>query len=300
MESLGSKISKFLLKRMYFKKQMQLSGDEYWEDVKKNRFTKPGVIKPIPFRNIRLETVEHEPYQLYRAYPVDDDAEKLILFIHGGSFVSTILPFHFNFLYDIMSGTKAQAIIPLYPLLPEGKVEDIHERLVEVYLSIIESGIAPEKIIVMGDSAGGYLSLILCHLLNQNKIPMPGRLILISPLLDFCPPDEKAKEIDKKDPFLSMGCRLDLFEKLSDGREIEDPLVSPRFGNLSEFPNIDIFTGTHDILYLQAKSFSEDVLCKDKVRLHVYENMIHNFPILPIPEGKMARSEIISVIKEDL
>ncbi len=299
MESLGSKISRFLLKRMYFKKQMQLSGEEYWENVKKNRFTKPGVLKPLVFRNICLETIEYEPYALYRAYPIKDDAEKLILFIHGGSFVSTILPFHFNFIYDIMSGTKTQAIIPLYPLLPEGEVEDIHERLLEVYLSVVESGINPDNIVVMGDSAGGYLSLILCHLLRQYKLPMPGRLILISPLLDFCKPTESAKELEEKDPFLATACRGDLFEKLSNGREIEDPLVSPRFGDFSNFPQIDIFTGTDDILYLQAKAFSEDKLCSEKVVLHTYKNMIHNFPILPIPEGIKARNEIISTINKD-
>ena len=297
MESLGSKLSKILLKKMHFKEQMKLSGDEFWDDVEKNKYVKPIVLKPVVFRNLLLETIENEPYKMYRIFPENDDADKLIIFIHGGAFVSTIMPFHFNFLYDILTDLPVQALVPLYPLLPEGKVEDIHERLLEVYESALESGFEPSNIVFMGDSAGGYLSLILAHLAKEKNLSLPGRIILISPLLDFCPPNEEALEIDKRDPFLSMECRTDLLDKLSAGRELENPLVSPRFGNFKGYPEIDIFTGTDDILSIQAKNFYNDKSDEVKINLHVFDDMVHNFPIIPIFEGMKARKKIREIIK---
>lgn len=59
------------------------------------------------------------------------------------------------------------------------------------YMHLIELGYAPEDIILVGDSAGGNLTLSLCHYLVQyadEKSPsevslprLPGALIILSP-----------------------------------------------------------------------------------------------------------------------
>ncbi|MDO5707830.1 MAG: alpha/beta hydrolase [Andreesenia angusta] len=299
MESLGSKISKALIKRMHFKDLMSLEGEAFWEDVREQKMRKPIVLRPNIFRDLHMEEIDIGEYDVYRIYPEKDDAKKLIIYLHGGTFVYSILPFHFNFIYDLLESTKIQAVVPLYPLLPEGTADMIHSRLIEVYESVLDSGIDPKDIIFMGDSSGGYLSLLAMHLYKKRNIPLPKQMVLISPLLDLCSPPDGAEVFEEKDPFIAMGCREALYKKLSEGRSVDDPLVSPRFGNFSDFPKTDIISGTDDLLHLQAIKFYQEKKDEFDLKLHLYDDMIHNFPLIPTIEGLQARKFIKKLIIPD-
>lgn len=297
MESLGSKLAKVLISKMPFKEHMSMSGEEFWEVAEDNIFRDPVSVKPNIFRDLKMDTIDANGEKYYRIYPEKDDAEKVIIYFHGGTFIYGIFPFHFNMLYDILEGGKIEALVPLYPLLPEADAEMIHESILDTYRAVLNAEVEPEKIILMGDSAGGYLCLLLMHLLRREGLPFPGQMVLISPLLDFCEPPKYAKALEEKDPFIAMGCRDDLLKVLGEGREVTDPLVSPRFGDMRDFPKTDVISGTDDLLHIQASNFYRDKHDEFDLRLHLFDDMMHNFPIMPIKEGLEARKLIKKIIE---
>lgn len=73
--------------------------------------------------------------------------------------------------------------IPIYPLLPDHKGKEIFNMIVPIYEKII-SEVKAEDIVIMGDSAGGGMSLALAELLSKKQLPQPSNIILISPALD--------------------------------------------------------------------------------------------------------------------
>ena len=73
----------------------------------------------------------------------------------------------------------------------------------------------------------------------------------------------------------------------------DDPRVSPINGDLSGLGPITLFSGTHDLLHSDAKRFVP--LAKEAgvaIDYHEASDMLHEYPLLPIPEGKHARQAI--------
>jgi acetyl esterase/lipase len=69
-----------------------------------------------------------------------------------------------------------------YRLAPETRFPGPLHDVVSAYFRLIdELGVAPERILVAGDSAGGGLTLALTMYLRDNAYPLPAGIILMSP-----------------------------------------------------------------------------------------------------------------------
>ena len=69
-----------------------------------------------------------------------------------------------------------------YRLAPETRFPGpLHDAVSTYFRMIDDLHIAPENIIVAGDSAGGGLAVALMMYLRDNNYPLPGGGILMSP-----------------------------------------------------------------------------------------------------------------------
>ena len=68
-----------------------------------------------------------------------------------------------------------------YRLAPQNVYPAALEDAVKAYKGLLQMGYKPDNIILMGDSAGGNLSLALAVYLRDNKIPQPKAIVLLSP-----------------------------------------------------------------------------------------------------------------------
>lgn len=172
---------------------------------------------------------------------------KKVLYFHGGSYVAEATQEHWNFIEKIVKETGATVIMPDYPLTPKYNYKDVFTMVVPLYKEIIEE-VKTEDIILMGDSAGGGLSLALCEKLNEEKVGLPGKTILISPWLDVRLENEKIAEIEPYDKELNKE-NLKLAGITYAGEDgMSSYLVNPIDGNLKGLKNITIYIGTNDIL----------------------------------------------------
>ena len=175
------------------------------------------------------------------------EEERRILYFHGGSYMAEMSSYHWNFIENLVVDTKITVIIPDYPLTPKYTYKDVFKMVKPLYKEIIEE-VKPENLILMGDSAGGGLSLALLEEMSEENYELPGKTILISPWLDVRLTNPEIDEVQKKDKELNKEALKVAGIAYAGDDGIDSYLVNPIDGDLSKLSNITILTGTSDIL----------------------------------------------------
>ena len=195
-----------------------------------------------------LEVKEYKNRKIFIITPKEETTNPLkILYFHGGSYVAEASKDHWNFIKKIVETTKATLIMPDYPLTPKHNYKDVFEMVESLYQEIIQK-IDTKNLILMGDSAGGGLTLALEEKIGEKNIPKPQKTILISPWLDVRLNNPKIDEVQKTDKELNKETLLLAGIAYAGEDGFNSYLVNPIDGDLSKLQNIVIFTGTNDIL----------------------------------------------------
>lgn len=227
---------------------------------------------------------------------VESESDKLIVYLHGGAYVSEFLPFHWLLLDKITSRIDSTFIIPDYPLAPYNDFRDAYQKLTKFYEKCLKY--YPDKqIIFMGDSAGGGLCAGLNLYFHEVGLPVVDKLILLSPWVDLIMDDPEIEKYVKVDPSLQIGeLRADAYY-WANGTDLHDFRLSPIYGDLSCLKDVTLFTGTHEIFYPDISKFHMLLKANGvKSRLFVGEELNHVYPAYPIPEAEEAIENIVRII----
>ena len=174
--------------------------------------------------------------------------------------------------------------------------------VIPLYKEIIEK-VDANDLIVMGDSAGGGLSLAMEEKLNEEgNIKMPSKTILISPWLDVRLENPKIEEYQKNDTELNKETLKLAGLAYATPEGINNYLVNPIDGNLSKLQNVTIFIGTYDILnpdvhLLQGKAKEQGV----EIEVKEYQQAKHIWLIENNSTEeitKKAYNDLINIIKQ--
>lgn len=218
------------------------------------------------------------------------------VFLHGGCYVFEIDPLHWRFVAQLVRETGVTITVPIMPLAPSGQASVVVDRVAHIAQSLIaEFGAA--NVSLIGDSSGGGMALAAAMELRDRKHEPLRAIVLSAPWLDISGTDPMLAVIAPSDPWLAVPgtkaagvlYRAELPE--SDWR------VSPIHGDLNDLGPITVFTGTRDIVHADALRLRERAAEQGiPLDFHVGEGMIHNYPILPVPEGTAARAVIAAAI----
>ncbi|MBQ6774288.1 MAG: alpha/beta hydrolase fold domain-containing protein [Synergistaceae bacterium] len=164
------------------------------------------------------------------------------------------------------------------------------EDAVSVYKELLSSGIKPENIIFVGDSAGGNLALALSLYLKEQKLSQPAALVLISPWTTF--EQNASSRIKNSERDLVLGSKgFPLYQEVqirkpsyAGNMKLDDPKLSPIHADLRGLPPMLIQIGSYELfvddgLSLFNRALSDDV----EAALTTYPGMPHDFPLL-LPE----------------
>lgn len=221
-----------------------------------------------------------------------------LFYLHGGAYVMDIAAVHWNTVMDLCERLGASATVPIYPLAPENKAREVIAKMRSLYLELVER-YGAENVTVIGDSAGGGMALALAQLIKAEAGPTPGSLVLYSPWLDATGTAEGQAAIEKRDRMLAVDGLIACGERYRGDLSVEDPRISPLFGDMAGLPPIAIFSGTSDILLVDGRRLAAK-LAKEGVPKHVYheyDGMFHVWMLFPIPEGRQARAETVDFIR---
>ena len=264
---------------------------------------------PIDFAKIRREDIHLPTGRFFKKYLLqkfkildsliveigsDEKAENLLIFIHGGAFISGPAKHHWDAVKEITKRSNYTIWMCNYPKAPENQITKISKNIDSVYSSALRSYSA-NQISIIGDSVGGTLTTALIQRLIRNKIELPAKIILVSPVMDSSMSNPEIETLEKIDPMLSKTGVLTAKKMCAGSTDLKDPIISPLHGNFERFPKTILFLAQNDIMYPDGK-LAEIKMRKSNVKMKVIEgeNMPHIWPFLPVMnEAKTALNEII-------
>jgi epsilon-lactone hydrolase len=170
-----------------------------------------------------------------------------IVYTHGGSFVNPLVYAHWWIIEALVRTTGATVIVPMYPLAPEHAFARAHELLEVVYRGLVAK-VAPARVVLAGDSAGGNLALVQAILYRDQGLPLPGRLILFAPWLDLTMSNPEAAEVERRDVMLRIAELRHCGAWWAGETDPRDPRLSPIFAELAGLPPMLVYQGSDDVL----------------------------------------------------
>lgn len=110
--------------------------------------------------------------------------ETVLLYVHGGAFVAGSLRSHRGLVAELSRRTKRSAFSVDYRLAPEHRFPTAADDVLRAYSWLLSTGVAAERVVVIGDSAGGHLALGLTPRAVRAGLPAPAGVVAFSPLVD--------------------------------------------------------------------------------------------------------------------
>ena len=224
--------------------------------------------------------------------PPDADGP-VLLYFHGGGFTFGSFRTHGTLIGALARSARARTFAPEYRLGPEHRAPAAHEDALAAYRSLLAQGIAPRRIVLGGDSAGGTLVIGTLIALRDAGAPLPAAGIAISPWVDLgCSGDS----FRTNEPFDFVGethCRLAAASYVADA-DPRRPDISPLFADLRDLPPLLIQAGAAEVLVDQIRAFAARAReAGVTVTLSVYDDMVHVWHMLRdvTPAGQRAIDE---------
>lgn len=219
----------------------------------------------------------------------------IIMYIHGGGYYFNFFKLQWKFIIDICEKTKSGLSAPNYLLMPKYNFEESNEEMLFYYKKITKKN-NMDNVILIGDSAGAGYALSIILQAKKLKLPLPKKMILISPWTVI---EGKNLSSSKTDLFTKEEVKL--FGKNWRGKiKKTDYRVSPYYGDFKNLPQTQIYTGTGEVLYKDIISLYKKMKeANVEVELIEHEELGHIYPLLSkIPEAKKAKEKIIEFIKK--
>ncbi len=251
---------------------------------------------------IRIEKEMIAGFEAEWIKPQNAKPEKLIFYVHGGGYVSGSCNDHRTVVAKIANLTGITNLLFEYRLAPEFPFPHALNDSLEVYRQVLNTGFRPENIVIMGESAGGGLSLALLLALKQTEISFPKAVVAISPWTDLTLSGESYVSKNKKSVAPLDSWKVFSHHYIGDA-DARNPLISPLYGNLKGFPPLFINSAVDDELFDDGKQFFEKAKAAGvDAKFTEGKGMVHCYPLLSplFKEAKQAMDEIVEFIKFQL
>lgn len=229
---------------------------------------------------------------LLRTFSFDGKVAPLILFFHGGGFVTGDFESYGNVCANLSERTGYKVVSVNYRLAPEHKfpegLMDCYEAM-EAVLAHCEDWyqVKPEDVVIMGDSAGGTICSVLSMMARDKNQRMPRRQVLIYPAAygSYGPENPYPSVVTNGKEYLLTSELMREYMELyrSCEEDTENPYFAPlRHTDFSNLPDTLIITMEYDPL----RDEGEDLGKKMKeagcsVTVYRIEDGIHGMVLLP-------------------
>jgi acetyl esterase/lipase len=219
------------------------------------------------------------------------DPKRRILYMHGGSWISGSPAGYRAFLSRVSMAAGAVVLAVDYRLAPEHKFPAALEDCLQAYRWMRQygpNGKQPvDSAFLMGDSAGGNLSLATLLKTKDLKLPLPAAVVAISPATDFSGASPSLVSRASVDPIINPQV-LPALIPVYLGRDTDPthPYASPLFGDYTGMPPLLLQVGDAEVLLDDSTRLAKHAAEQGcDVELDVWMGMPHVFqgfaPYLP-------------------
>lgn len=283
-----------VIKFMYRQIVSRLDVFKRYKEINRISEILPRIFMPPPGR-CKITPVDAGGIKGEWSEPKFMDADRHILYIHGGGFCLFSTVFYREMVSRIALACKARALSINYRMAPKYPYPAAIEDVISAYRQLLSDGFRPSRIAVIGDSAGGGLVLSLLQNLRDNKMPLPACAVCISPWADLTLSGKSFEEKRKKDHLMRGNALQSCAAHYLQGKDASHPSISPVFGDFSSLPPILFQVGGEEVLLNDSETAvkkSQDA--GTQAELSVWPGMVHDFQLWArmLPDGRKAIREI--------
>lgn len=230
-------------------------------------------------------------------FPADwvvlDDAvtsDRVVMHLPGGGFFFPAIWAHKEILAQLIGYCGAEGLLVHYRLAPENPFPASLEDALKAYKYLLDKGVDPKKIVIVGDSAGGGLTLSLLLALKDAHLPQPAAVGLLSPMSDLSFTGPSRSTNRWLDPMLPTRRKMRGFELYTGEADPQNPYLSPIFGDFSDCAPMFAQVGSTEILLDDTLRIAAKARqCGVDFELEVWEGMPHVWHLWSVlPETDMA------------
>ena len=172
------------------------------------------------------------------------------------------------------------------------------------YRGLLDLGFAPEEIVIVGDSAGGNLTLVLLQQCLALGLPMPAAGVMISPGMELSGRLRSHNINTLSDPMFNQYAMQQVITHYlqDDFKLLRDPRVSPLRGNFEGLPPLHFVASSIEIFRdcsIQAAQKAEQAGVR--VDCNIWRGMPHCFPVMfthMLPEAEIAMGDMVTFIRQ--
>jgi acetyl esterase/lipase len=239
---------------------------------------------PKPRPGVMVVRTEDDGWPIVRLVPRRPSGS--VVALHGGGYVFGPEAQHWALWRTVAAASGRTVVVPLYRLAPEGTAAETVPHVARIARAQAADG----PVALLGDSAGGGMALAAAQLLAAEGLRPP--LLLSAPWLDGGVTDPWTSP---KDPWLAPPGLRRAADLYRGALPVEHPFVSPLLGELDGLGPIVVASGTRDVLHRDALRLEER--SPAAVRVIVGERLLHNWPLLPIPEARSALRAFVDALR---
>ncbi|HCN60936.1 MULTISPECIES: alpha/beta hydrolase fold domain-containing protein [Staphylococcaceae] len=280
-------------------KKPYLSIENAKNEINKVKYQTAGEFEGTNYKfknSVQVETLQGSKIYIVNDKP--NSKQKVVLYIHGGAWFKDPFKAHFEFVDKLATEIDAKVMMAIYPKTPHATYKETFDLLEEIYKNDILNNEDTSQIIIMGDSAGGQISLSFSQYIKTLGLAQPSNIVLISPILDATLSNPETYVYEKIDPMLATLGSKYIIELWAGDTPIDNWRISPMFGDLEGLGHITISIGTKEALYPDAVKFSNILNSKNIVHDFLPGlNLFHVHPILNIPERTQFLDQIKDIIE---
>ncbi len=275
---------------------------EYEEGAKKFGSIPAGIeVSPVSIPDLP-EGLSAEWIHAAGAPAFPGPGEKAIFYTHGGGYVTGNCVDHRMHVARIVKAAGVSALLYDYRLAPEHPFPAGMNDTLAAYRWLLDQGVLPSNIVIMGELAGGGLCLASTLAIRDEGLPLPAASVALSPWTDLNCTGESYRTNALRD-ISTLGSWEIWGGYYAGGNDPRHPWISPLYGDLSGLPPILIQVGDREILLDDSRQFAAKAQAAGvEMTLHVWEGMVHCFPLLApmFPEATQAWDETMAFIRQRL
>ena len=253
---------------------------------------------PVSIRATGGATAKHQPKGHWMTPNATPPAGcPTVLYLHGGGY-TFYAKVSQHFMAALAHALQLPLFAPDYRLTPEHPYPAQLEDAIAAYRYLLAQGIAPQQIVVAGDSAGGQLVLNALVRLRELDLPQPAIGIALSPWTDSGLRGASQFGNDVYD--MVQGYQTLLYSRwLKAGTCYSDKDVSPIYRQFKETAPVYLQAGGKEILVDMIRDFARELKRQGaQVLLDVWPHMTHEFHAYgdTLPESRAAIARIRAAI----
>lgn len=205
-------------------------------------------------------------------HPVDG---RTILYLHGGGYVIGSPRSHRHLAAAIAIAASANVLLLDYRLAPEHPFPAAVDDAVAAYRLLLQD-IGSQRLAVVGDSAGGGLTVATLVAALSAGDAMPAAAVCLSPWVDLTCNTIAASAATISDPLVKTEDIVAYASSYLGANPATHPLASPRFADLRGLPPMLIHASTSEMLASDSLGLADAARAAGvDVTLEMFEGVPH-------------------------